>query len=75
MLQPKRSRKAAVRNEPVETKIYSNNAEQIHSCSEKDHTCPAEEPRNKRQQSKQMTENKSDKGISLQLHEVLPRPL
>jgi len=44
--EPKRTRKASVRDEPVETDVDSNSAEQEHPDGKKDDPRPAEEPRN-----------------------------
>jgi len=71
VLKPKRTRKAAMRDEPMETKIDSKNAEHIHSDGKSDDPGPAEEPGKKRQRRKSVTENKSDKVVSFQFHRVL----
>ena len=72
MLEPKRAREAAVREQPVEADVDSDNAERIHAHSKQDDARPAEEPGDESQRSERMAEDEPCQRILLQFHRVVP---
>ena len=59
----------------MEAEIDSKNAKHVDTDCQQNNARPAEKPGKKCQQRKQMTKNKPDKGVSLELHRTLPRQL
>jgi hypothetical protein len=71
VFEPKRACEAAVRYEPMEPKIDSENAEHQRSNSQKDDARPAKEPRKKCQDREHMTQNETGEGVRLEFHPML----
>ena len=62
---PKRTRKASVRDEPVEADVDADSAEQEDPDAKKNDPRPAKEPRNECKQGERVTEHKSDQSVGL----------